>query len=67
MSSPEADMRLFADCPVTSALNMHMIQVTWIDAVRAGRTCELLTLCLPGLAYMHVECRYAIDVAEHML
>jgi hypothetical protein len=67
MSGPEADMWLFANCLVTSALNMHMRQVKWINAVRAGTQCELLTLCLPGLAYMHVECRYAADVAEQML
>lgn len=33
----------------------------------AGRRNAVLTLCLPGPAYMHVECQHAADIAEHML
>ena len=41
-----------------------------LDAVLqllAGRMCDLLTLCLLGRAYMHVECQHAADTAEHTL
>ncbi len=41
-----------------------------LDAVLlllTGRMGDLLNLCLPGLAYMHVECQHAADTAEHTL
>ncbi len=54
-------------CPLAACKGPAEVEAGTVLLLLAGRFCELLTLCLPDLAYMHVECQHAADIAERIL
>ena len=56
-----------SSCRLAAFAGLAEVELDAVLQLLAGRMGELLTLCLPGLAYMRVECQHAADTAGHTL
>jgi len=57
----------FTSMLISACKGLAEVELDAVLQLLAGRMCDLLTLCLLGRAYMHVECQHAADTAEHTL